>query len=188
MVDDDRQGAHPLPPFRGLSGEEDFRARIAGITAEVDPRGEWVRALAPVLRQLIDYDAVWLGRWDVAARRYRPLLEDGDVEPLRALFASDVAASDIAQLGFLQPGWPLLGHMILPLLGNLRGWKEHLAPAGFRDGVGVGLRTSDGRHVGYLTLLTYRADRVPATAAALLHGVNSLVGDAVDRSAAQRDL
>ena len=187
MVDDDIQGARSLPSFRGLSGEEDFRRCVAGITADAGPTGRWLQVLAPVLRQLVDYDAAWLGRWDVVARRYLPLLEDGDVEPLRELFASDVAASDIEQLGFLQPGWPKLGHMILPLLTQLRGWNEHLAPAGFRDGIGVGLRTSDGRHVGYLTLLTYRAGLVPATAAALLHGVNSLIGDALDRSGVEHE-
>lgn len=182
MVDEGQHGARPLPSFCGLSGEEDFRAQIAGITAQAEPTETWLQALAPVLRQLVGYDALWLCRWDATARRYRPLLEDGDVEPLRELFASEIAASDIEQLGFLQPGWPRLGHMILPALTTLRGWSEYLAPAGFRDGVGMGLRTSDGRHVRYLTLLTYRAGHVPATAAALLHSANCLIGDAVDRS------
>ena len=49
-------------------------------------------------------------------------------------------------------------------------------------GIGMGLLTSDGRHVGYLTLLTHRAGVVPATAAVLLHAVNTLIADAVDRS------
>ena len=47
------------------------------------------------------------------------------------------------------------------------GSRENRCTSRVIDGIGVGLRTSDGRHVGYLTLLTYRAGLVPATAAAL---------------------
>jgi hypothetical protein len=35
-----------------------------------------------------------------------------------------------------------------------RGWAEFMWPAGFREGLGVGLFTPDGRHIGMLTLNT----------------------------------
>ena len=66
-------------------------------------------------------------------------------------------------------------------LRALDGWSTYLAPAGFRDGLGVGLATATGRHVGYLTLMSYRPASALAVAAALLHGVNALVADAVER-------
>lgn len=179
MVDDDKNPA-AQPSYLGLGGEQRFRADVARITAAADASGHWLDALRPLLKQLVAYDAAWLGRFDVGSGRYLPLLEDGDVEPLRWLLASDVAASDIHQLGFRQPGWPMLGHTILAQLGELRGWTTYLAPAGFRDGLGVGLRTGAGRHVGYLTLLTYRTG-VTAVAAALLHAANPLIADAVER-------
>ena len=179
VVDDEHGGSQPS--FFGLGGEQRFRAEVTAVAAGADATGRWLKALRPLLRALVDDDAAWLGRFDAVSGRYLPLLEDGDVEPLRQLFASDVAAADIQQLRFRRPGWPMLGHKILPQLGELRGWSTHLAPAGFHDGLGVGLLTEDRRRVGYLTLLTYRPEAAPAVAAALLHAVNPLIADAVDR-------
>ena len=85
------------------------------------------------------------------------------------------------------PGWDREEEACRPAalelveLAGLRGWTTYLAPAGFRDGLGVGLLTGDGRHVGYLTLLTYRPGVARAVAAGLLHAVNPLLGDAVER-------
>ena len=120
MVDDDEHHGSE-PSFFGLGGEQRFRAEVATVTAGADATGRWLDALRPLLRQLVDYDAAWLGRFDVVSGRYLPLLEDGDVEPLRRLFASDVAATDIQQVGFRQPGWPMLGHR--------RGAAAHRQPA-----------------------------------------------------------
>jgi hypothetical protein len=178
---DDRSDPASTPSFSGLGGEQRYRAAVARITAGADASGRWLTELRPLLRQLLRYDAAWLGRLDAASGRYLPLLEDGDVEALRRLFASDVAAGDIRRLGLRRPGWPMLGHQIVAQLGELRAWSTYLAPAGFRDGLGVGLLTTDGRHVGYLTLLTYRSGTATAFAAALLHAVNALLADAVDR-------
>ena len=182
MVDEDPPRAGPPPSFFGLGGEQRFRTEIARITAAADGTGAWVAELKTALRRLVPYDACWMGRFDRDADRYQAVLEDGDVEPLRQLFASAGAAGEIRQLGLARHGWPMLGHQIQERLDQQQGWRQHLAPAGFRDGVGLGLRTSDGRHVGYLTLLTYRPAVVPATAAALLHVVNPLIGAAVDRA------
>jgi hypothetical protein len=180
-VTDDDGPTGALPSSYGPGGEQRFRAEVVRISAGADVSGRWLEELVPLLRQLLAYDAAWLGRFDTVTGHYLPLLEDGDVEPLRRLFASDVAASDIKQLGFRQPGWPRLGHTILDQLAGLRGWSTYLAPAGFRDGLGVGLTTAAGRHVGYLTLLTYEPDVARAVAAALLHAVNPSVADAVER-------
>jgi hypothetical protein len=183
LVIGEHQQLGSLSSYCQLDGEQRFRAEIARITAAADVTGRWLAALQPLLRHLVDYDAAWLGRFDVDSGRYLALLEDGDVEPLRLLFADDVAAADIKRLGFLRGGWPRLGHKILPLLAQMPGWVVYLAPAGFRDGLGVGLVTEDGRHMGYLTLLTYRSEVVTATAAALLHAATPLIAEAVERAA-----
>lgn len=191
MADDDddlerRQPAGARPSFLGLGGEQRFRAAVAEVTAGADPTGRWLGALCPLLRQLLDYDAAWLGSFDRASGRYLPLLDDGDVEPLRRLFATDEAAQDVQRLGFRQPGWPLLGSMIKVQLEQLYGFRTYLAPAGFRDGLGTGLTTGAGRHVGHLTLLTYNPGTSTVVAAAFLNAASSLIADAVERVAAER--
>jgi hypothetical protein len=180
LVDDDKHGGSQ-PSFFGLGGEQRFRAEVAAVTAGADASGRWLQALRPLLRQLVDYDAAWLGRFDAVSGRYLPLLEDGDVEALGRLFTSEVAAADLQKLGFRQPGWPMLGHTILLRLARLDGWNTYLAPAGFHDGLGVGLTTRARRHVGYLTLLTYKPEAALAIAAALLHAATPLIADAVER-------
>ena len=116
--------------FFGLGGEQRFRTEVARITAGADATGRWLEELKPLLRQLLAYDAAWLGRWDAGTARYLPLLADGDAEPLHRLFASDVAAADVRQLGFRQPGWPRLGHTILAELAALRGGPPTWRPPG----------------------------------------------------------
>ena len=37
---------------------------------------------------------------------------------------------------------------------EVRGWAEYLAPAGYREGLAVGLHTPDGRYIGILGLNT----------------------------------
>lgn len=186
MFIDDQSQAASLPSFSGLGGEQRFRDAVARVTAGADASGRWTDALRPLLHAVVDYDAAWLGRLDAVSGRYLPLLEDGDVEPLRALFADDVAASDLRQLGFRRPGWPMLVHRIVVQLDDLRGWRTYIAPAGFQDGLGVGLITTRGRHVGFLALLMYRPDGATAMAAALLHAVTPLVAEAVERAALER--
>ncbi|GAB2582464.1 hypothetical protein [Microlunatus antarcticus] len=186
MVADDPTQAGPLPSFSGLGGEQRFRTEVARATAGVDASGRWLVALPPLLRRLVDYDALWLGRLDDASGRYLPLIEDGAAESLHRLFADDVGAADVRRLGLRRPGWPMLGHRIAAQLAGLQGWRDYLAPAGFHDGLGVGLMTADDRHVGYLTLLTYRRETATAMAAALLHAVNPLLAGAVDRTTVPR--
>jgi hypothetical protein len=71
--------------------------------------------------------------------------------------------------------------------GELRAWADHYWPAGFREALGAGLFTPDGRHFGHLCLLT-DSDRHPTDAARDLIGkLARTVADAVDPDAVDRD-
>jgi hypothetical protein len=39
-------------------------------------------------------------------------------------------------------------------LAETRAWGEYLLPAGFTDGIAMTLFTDDGRHLGFLSVLT----------------------------------
>jgi hypothetical protein len=109
------------------------------------------------------------------------LVQDGPTEALRAYVSTDDADVEMQRLGLHRFGWPMLAHRLPVPLEETRAWGDHLLPAGFRDGLAVGLFTEDGGHLGYLSLLTSQPRVVTATAAALLHTVNSLIAAAVDR-------
>jgi DNA-binding CsgD family transcriptional regulator len=63
---------------------------------------------------------------------------------------------------------------------RVRGWVEYLRPAGFREGLAVGLFTPEGRHLGILGLNT-DTDRHPTEAARDLIGTMApTIAKAVD--------
>jgi len=174
MVDVERRVPEPATSFFGLGGEQRFRCEIARVTASAGVSTSWLDGLKRPLRELVPYDCAVLAGWDPAARRYVPVLQDGDTRALTAYLRT--------WLGFYRIAWPMVVHRVGITLAGTSAWRDHLWPAGFRDGLGVGLFTEDGRHAGFLSLLTYRPQVVTVTAAALLHGVNALLGSALDRS------
>jgi hypothetical protein len=182
MVDVATGPASPLESFLGLGGEQRFRAEIQRVTASAGCCQDWLQDLKRPLRQLYPYDSAWVAWCDPDAQRYVPVLEDGETEALRAYFATERAAPELQQLGFFRAGWPKVVHRDAVTLARTSAWRDHLTPAGFRDGLGSGLFAPDGRHIGFLSLLTYRPHTVTATVAALLHTVGPLLGSALDRT------
>jgi hypothetical protein len=173
----------PAPrSYSGLGGEQRFRREIERVTACAATCGGWSEALKQPLRELYPYDAAWIAWRDGSSQRYVPVLTDGQTDALCAFFRTERATPELERLGFLRAGWPMVVHRAAVTLAGTSAWRDHLTPAGFRDGLGVGLFAPDGRQVGFLTLLTYRPHTVTATVAALLHTVNPLLGSALDRS------
>lgn len=182
MVDVERRVPEPVTSFFGLGGEQRFRWEIARVTASAGVSTSWLDGLKRPLHELVPYDCAVLAHWDPETGRYRPVLEDGDTAVLSAYLRSGTAVTELQRLGLHRIAWPMVVHRVGVTLAGTTAWQDHLWPAGFRDGLGVGLFTEEGRHVGLLALLTYRQQVVTVTAAALLHGVNALLGSAVDRS------
>jgi DNA-binding CsgD family transcriptional regulator len=63
---------------------------------------------------------------------------------------------------------------------QVSGWVEHLQPAGFREGLGVGLFTSDGRHLGLLGMNTDTAAHPTEAARDLIGKLAPLIARAID--------
>lgn len=182
MTDVDGHRADPATSFYGLGGEQRFRRVIETVTASADTSDRWIDDLKPVLRRLVPYDCAVLVRWDAETQRYAPVLLDGDTAAALAYFTSEEADAELRRMGLYRLGWPMVAHRVGVMLAETMAWRDYLAPAGFRDGLGVGLFSREGRYLGLLCLLTYRPLSVTATAAALLHTVNPLLGSALDRS------
>jgi DNA-binding CsgD family transcriptional regulator len=65
-------------------------------------------------------------------------------------------------------------------LERVRGWMEYMRPAGFREGVTVGLFAHDGRHLGVLALHTDTERHPTAAARDLIGALAPIIADAVD--------
>jgi hypothetical protein len=154
---------------------------VAGIAAAAASIEERSRALLGVLRRVMPAEATWLALRDPERGTHTPLATQGHAGPLRAYFQTAVAETEVEALGLNRRRPPMLVRELPVPPGELQAWADHLWPAGFRGGLAAGLFTRDGRHLGFLSLLTDTAER-PADAERDLIGVlTPLISHAVDR-------
>jgi hypothetical protein len=154
---------------------------VAGIAATAASIEERAQALLGVLRGVMPSEAGWLALRDPERGTHTPLATEGNADPLRAYFQTPVAEAEVEALGLNRRRPPMLVRDLPVPPGELQAWADHLWPAGFRGGLAAGLFTGDGRHLGFLSLLTDAAER-PADADRDLIGVlTPLIARAVDR-------
>jgi DNA-binding CsgD family transcriptional regulator len=132
-------------------------ASIAGVAqaaSEPLPAGERARAVLEALRLVAPYDSAELSTWDPVAGRHTALASVGyDARMLEWLNGSD-RVSELDDIDVRTSGEPMR-LSDLPAHGlAARTVLEYLLPAGFRDGLTIGLRTADGRYVGVLDIST----------------------------------
>jgi hypothetical protein len=153
-------------------------ARIAASAGSVEQRAD---ALLGCLRRVVPYAAAWIGVRDPETRRHRRVGSDGDTEPLVRYFAMPEADDEVEALGLNRFRPPVPASALGVPLAETRAWGEYLLPAGFDDGVAMALVTDDGRHLGFLSLLT--ADPAPRTASysGVLADLRPIIAEALDR-------
>jgi hypothetical protein len=152
--------------------------RIAAVAGSVEQRAE---ALLGCLRGAVPYAAAWIAVRDPETRLHRRVGSDGDADPLARYFALPDADDEVEKLGLnrFQPPVPASA---LPIpLAETRAWAEYLLPAGFKDGVAMALFTDDGRHLGFLSLLTGDSIDQTASYSGLLAGLRPIIAKALDR-------
>jgi hypothetical protein len=153
-------------------------AEVAGAAGSVEQR---VDALLGCLRGMIPYAAAWIAVRDPETRIHRRVGSDGDTDSLTRYFAHPDADVEVEALGLnrLQPPVPASA---LPVpLAETRAWGDYLLPAGFNDGLAMALFTDDGRHLGFLSLLTGDPTSRTASYAELLGGLRPIIAQAQDR-------
>jgi hypothetical protein len=67
-------------------------------------------------------------------------------------------------------------------LPELHAWADHLLPAGFRGGLAAGLFTPDGRHVGFLSLLSDDPSRPSPADREAIAAVTTVIAHGLDRA------
>jgi hypothetical protein len=153
-------------------------AEIAASAGDVQQRAQ---ALLDPLRRVVPYAAAWIAVRDPETRQHRPVAQEGDTAPLASYFALPEADQEIELLG-LNRFRPPVRASDLPLpLEEVRAWGEYLLPAGFRDGFAMGLFADDGRHLGFISLLTDDPAQRTTAYVDLVAGVRPLLAQALDR-------
>jgi hypothetical protein len=152
--------------------------QIASWAGSVEQRAD---ALLECLRTVIPYGAGWIAVRDPETRLHHRVGSDGDTDSLARYFALPEADDEVEALGLnrLQP--PVAASALPVPLAETRAWGEYLLPAGFNDGVAMALFSGDGRHLGFLSLVTGDSSHRTASYAGLLAGFRPIIARALDR-------
>jgi GAF domain-containing protein len=143
---------------------------IASAPSSIEERAE---ALLGQLRRVVPFLAARIGLLD--PERGAP----GYDEVASAYHDSPAVLEEFELLG-LDRSRPPFWIRDLPVSpGEVRGCAEYLQPAGFREGLAVGLFTRDGRHLGILGLNTDTEAHLTETARDLVGQLAPLIAYAV---------
>ncbi|MCW2566122.1 MAG: helix-turn-helix transcriptional regulator [Mycobacterium sp.] len=142
---------------------------IAHIAAAAGSAVQRAEALLDALSRLLPFDASCVALLHPTRREHLSLVRSG-YDDRTCAYCDDPAWMEDIELVGLQRARPPMRVCDFPVPPEeVYGWAEYLVPAGFREGLGVGLFTPDGRYLGLLGLNT--GSPVPATDA-----VRDLVG------------
>jgi len=125
-------------------------AALANLPASLEERAE---AILHPLRRLIPFQAAHIALLDPELRQHELLSCLGYNDRLRAYMTTREDYDEIEWLG-LHGTKPLRVQDLPVPAEELRSWMELFRPAGFVEGLGVGLVTREGRRVGLLGLNT----------------------------------
>ncbi|MHA6793478.1 response regulator transcription factor [Pseudonocardia bannensis] len=164
-----------LPP-----GGPQVVAEVAGIAAAPASFEERAAALLGSLYPVVPFQAGWIALLDPERCRMVPLASPGYDDTARAYLTSPASVAEIELLGLdrARPPMRLRDFPVPP--AEVRGWAEYLRPAGFREGLGVGLFAPDGRYLGQLTLNTESAANPTDAARDLIGTLAPMIAHAVD--------
>ncbi|GAA1521172.1 helix-turn-helix transcriptional regulator [Kribbella lupini] len=138
-------------------------AAMTEIAASTSPLPDRARTLLERLDRWVPFDAAWVALTDPRAKVYAPIGSSGLDRSVTAYLDRPAVAEEIELTG-LNRDRPPVSTADLPVgVDELATWTECLAPAGFREALGVPLFEPCGRHVGILGLL-YSSREPPAPA------------------------
>jgi DNA-binding NarL/FixJ family response regulator len=125
-------------------------ARVAQAASEPLPAAERARKVLEALHLVVPYDCAELSSWNAVTGSHSALASVGyDTRLLDWLNGSD-RVSEMDDIDVRTSGQPIR-LSDLPARGlAARTVREFLLPAGFRDGLTIGLRAAHGRYVGVL--------------------------------------
>jgi DNA-binding CsgD family transcriptional regulator len=139
-----------------------------------------IDAVLDSLRRLVPFQAAAINLVGPDQRVHVPAFCRGYDDATHEYMTSRDCTDEIEMLGLTRSrAARRLSDMPVPR-EHIRGWVEFLRPAGFREGLGVGLFTSDGRHLGMLGMNTDTAAHPTEASRDLIGALAPLIAKAID--------
>jgi DNA-binding CsgD family transcriptional regulator len=140
------------------------------------------RDMLQVLRRVVPFDGAWLALADPLGRGYRSLASTDLDGPVVDFLSGPAMARDIETTGTDRARPPLSPSDLPYPAEELQTWADCLHPSGINEALATALFAPDGRHVGFLALLS--GGRQPPSPAArrrlgrvvqvLAHGIDPM--------------
>ena len=160
---------------------DELYAEMTHIAADAGSVERRAGALLECLHLVLPYSAAWIAVRDPETRMHRRVGSEGDTSALARYFALAEADEELEQLGLNRFQPPVPASSLPVPLAETRAWGEFLLPAGINDGVAMGLFSPDGRHLGFLSLLTHEPAPRSVPYVALLARLRPVLAHALDR-------
>ncbi|MGY1753438.1 response regulator transcription factor [Blastococcus sp. SYSU D01042] len=165
-----------------MSAHQHAELVLAGTAASAGSTSERGEALLEVLRRVVPFDGAWLALVDPFGSGYRPLASANLDRPVVDFLSGPLMAADIAMTGTDRARPPLSPSDLPYPAAELPTWAECLYPAGIQEALAVALFCPEGRHVGFLALLSGGRQppapevrrRLARVAPALAHGIDPM--------------
>lgn len=156
-------------------------SELAEIARSAGTVQERASAMLEPVRRLVPSVAAWLAVRDPETGRHRPVGRNGDTEAVARYFALPGADEELQQFG-MNRRQPAVRASDVPVpLPETLAWGEYLLPAGYQNGLATGVFAEDGRHLGFMTLLSDDAAAFTAEHQDILGELRPLLARALDR-------
>jgi DNA-binding CsgD family transcriptional regulator len=164
-----------LPPG-GLQIAADI-AEIVHAPGTIEQRAE---ALLVPLHRLVPFEGAVIFLLDPDRHTPVPVISRGYDEAVSGFITSTANTEEIELLGLTRNRAALRVSDLPVPRHQIHSWVDYLWPAGFREGLAVGLFTPEGRHLGMLGLNTDTVKHPTAAARDLISAMAPAVARAVD--------
>ncbi|WP_214370867.1 helix-turn-helix domain-containing protein [Pseudonocardia sp. H11422] len=129
-------------------------AEIGSVAAAPGRTRDRAEAMREPLHRIMPFEAFWMAALDPERREHAELVACGHDDATLRYMAGPEMLGDIEAVGLDRSSRTVTAHDTPVPKEELRVWSDFYAPAGFLEGLGVGLFTTDGRYLGLLTMLT----------------------------------
>jgi DNA-binding CsgD family transcriptional regulator len=127
---------------------------LAEVVASADPLPRRAEQLLAALRRVVPFDGAWLALADPHHPSYSTLASVDLAASTLAFLTGPQHARDMEVTGSHRIAIPRSPSDLPYPAEELPSWSEFLIPAGYHEALGMSVFAPDGRHVGFLALLS----------------------------------